>query len=333
MSGLDDRLSHLSVSEIHEVLTRRQVVGRRTVEHLLRDPRAGVRALGQRYLDRVRAIERERARVRRLLATERELLEAEGRSRATPVAVVAGVDEVGMAPLAGPVVAAAVVLPEGWIVPALDDSKRVEPALRVLLDREIRAVALAVGVGVVSERVIDRINIYQAGLLAMRLALSRLAVPFDLALLDGRPPRTFPVPHRAVVGGDARVRSIAAASIVAKVARDRLLADCHRRWPEYGFDTNKGYPTAQHMEALRAHGMCPIHRLSFPRVWEEADAMGPLYRDLCDRLAAADSPASLESAEFAFDAARASLHASEEKLLQRLLESRREALAELQGTL
>ena len=327
MSGLDERLACLSVPEISTILNRRQVVGRHTVEHLLRDPRASVRSLGERYLERVRGAERERARLRRLLGNERDLLDAEARLRGERVTVVAGVDEAGMAPLAGPVVAAAVVLPDGWIVAELDDSKRVDHATREALDREIRVVALAVGVGVVSERVIDRINIYQAGLLAMRLALSRLAAPFDLALLDGRPPRTFPVPHRAVVGGDARVRSIAAASIVAKVARDRLLADCHRRWPQYGFDTNKGYPTPQHMGALRKHGLSPIHRLSFPRVWEEADAMGPLYRELCDRLAGADSAATLESAEFAFDAARASLHASEEKLLQRLLESRREALS------
>jgi ribonuclease HII len=333
VSGLDARLARLSVTEISAILDRRRAIGRQTVEHLLHDSRAGVRALGERYLERVRAAEREKARVRRLLGTERELLEAECRLRGDRVAVVAGVDEAGMAPLAGPVVAAAVVLPDGWIVAELDDSKRVDPAMREILDREIRGVALAVGVGVVSERVIDRINIYQAGLLAMRLALSRISAPFDLALLDGRPPRTFPVPHRAVIGGDARVRSIAAASIIAKVARDRLLADCHRRWPQYGFDTNKGYMTPQHVSALREHGLSPIHRLSFPRVWEEADAMGPLYRDLCDRLTAADSAGSLESAEFAFDAARASLHASEEKLLQRLLESRREALAELGATL
>ena len=333
MSGLDARLARLSVTEISEILSRRQAVGRQTVEHLLHDPRASVRALGERYLERVRATEREKARVRRLLGTERELLEIEGRLRGDRVTVVAGVDEAGMAPLAGPVVAAAVVLPDGWIVAELDDSKRVDAPTREALDREIRAVAHAVGVGVVSERVIDRINIYQAGLLAMRLALSRLSAPYDLALLDGRSPRTFPVPHRAVIGGDARVRSIAAASIVAKVARDRLLADCHRRWPQYGFDTNKGYMTPHHVSALREHGLSPIHRLSFPRVWEEADAMGPLYRDLCDRLTAADTAASLESAEFAFDAARASLHASEEKLLQRLLESRREALAELGATL
>jgi ribonuclease HII len=186
-----------------------------------------------------------------------------------------------------------------------------------------------VGVGVVSERVIDRINIYQAGLLAMRLALRRLVCRIDLALLDGRPPRTFPVPHRAVIGGDRRVRSIAAASIVAKVARDHLLCEAHTRWPEYGFDHHKGYMTPEHIRALRAHGLSPFHRLSFPRVWEEADAMGPLYRALFDQLAAADSTASLEAAQFAFDAARASLHASEEKLLQRVLESRRAAVAEV----
>jgi len=329
VSGLEERLARLSVSEISVILSRRQAIGRQTVQHLLSDPRASVRSLGERYLEQVRARERERCRVRRLLASELELLEAEAALRGDRVAVVAGVDEVGMAPLAGPVVAAAVVLPAGWIVAQLDDSKRLDAATREALDRQIRGVALAVGVGVVSERVIDRINIYQASLMAMRLALSRLAAPFDLALLDGRPPRTFPVPHRAVIGGDARVRSIAAASIVAKVARDRLLADAHRRWPHYGFDTNKGYPTAGHLAALRAHGLSPIHRLSFPRVWEEADVMGPLYRDLYGRLAGADSAASLESVEFAFDASRASLHASEEKLLQRLLDSRREALAEL----
>ena len=162
MSGLDARLARLSVTEISEILSRRQTVGRQTVEHLLHDPRASVRSLGERYLERVRATEREKARVRRLLGTERELLEAEGRLRGDPVTVVAGVDEAGMAPLAGPVVAAAVVLPDGWIVAELDDSKRVDPETRVALDREIRGVALAVGVGVVSEQVIDRINIYHS---------------------------------------------------------------------------------------------------------------------------------------------------------------------------
>lgn len=321
MSGLETRLGSLSVSEIAELLSRRRTVGRRTVGVLLCDERAGVRELGLRYLGQVRSRERERARLVRLLNTERELL-SDG------ALVVAGVDEAGMAPIAGPVVAAAVVLPGDWLPDGLDDSKRLDPLSRERLEAEIRASASAVGVGVVSERVIDRVNIYQASLHAMRLALRRLGVAIDLALLDGRPPRTFPVPHRAVVGGDRRVRSIAAASIVAKVARDRLLREADRRWPVYGFASHKGYMTPAHVEALRSHGLCPFHRLSFPRVWEEADAMGPLYRDLAGRLETAVSDADLEAVAFDFDARRAELHASEERLFARLLDARREAVAE-----
>ena len=321
-TSLEERLANLSVSEIELVLERRRSVGRRTVRYLLEDDRAGVRALGRRYLDRVRARERERARMGRLLEAERALL-FEG------VRTAAGVDEAGMAPIAGPVVAAAVVLPEDWIPVGLDDSKRLDAAQRERLEGEIRGTGAAVGVGIVSERIIDRVNIYQASLHAMRLALRRLGTAVDLALLDGRPPRTFPVPHRAVIGGDRTVRSIAAASIVAKVTRDRLLLEAHRRWPEYGFASHKGYMTRAHVEALRVHGLCPFHRLSFPRVWEEADAMGPLYRELGDRLESARSVADLEAVQFEFDARRAALHASEEKLFQRLLEAKREALAEL----
>ena len=321
MSGLEERLGSLSVSEIADILSRRLTVGRRTIGFLLSDERTGVRALGQRYLDQVRWRERERARLARLLDAERELL-LDG------ALVVAGVDEAGMAPIAGPVVAAAVVLPRDWLPAGLDDSKRLDPESRERLDQEIRGAASAVGVGVVSERVIDRVNIYQASLHAMRLALRRLGVAIDLALLDGRPPRTFPVPHRAIIGGDRRVRSIAAASIVAKVARDRLLREADRRWPQYGFASHKGYMTPAHVEALRCHGLCPFHRLSFPRVWEEADAMGPLYRDLAGRLETALSDADLEAVAFDFDARRAELHASEERLFARLLEARRDALAE-----
>lgn len=319
MSGLDHRLHHLPVAEIAALLERRRAVGRTTIRHLLSDPRAGVRALGRHYVERARARERETARLNRLLAAE--LACAEG--------VVAGVDEAGMAPIAGPVVAAAVVLPPQWMPPGLDDSKRLDAETRERLDAEIRVAAIGVGVGVVSERVIDRVNIYQASLLAMKLALRRLACRIDVALLDGRPPRTFPIPHRAVVGGDRRVRSIAAASIVAKVARDRLLLEAHARWPQYGFDHHKGYMTPAHVRALREHGLSPIHRLSWPRVWEEADAMGPLYRELFERLAGAETAAALEAAEFALDAARASLHPSEEKLLQRLFDARRAAVAEV----
>lgn len=243
------------------------------------------------------------------------------------VRAIAGVDEAGVSPIAGPVVAAAVILPDGWIVDGLDDCKRVDPENRERLDREIRGVATAVGIGVVSERMIDRVNIYQASLLAMRLALKRLRAPVDLALLDGRPPRTFSTPHRAIVRGDQRIRSIAAASILAKVTRDRLLVEADRQWPQYGFARHKGYMTPQHIEALQTHGLTPFHRLSFPRVWQEADAMGALFRGLWSRLEEAASVAALEAVEFEFDASRAALHPSEEKLLQRGLEARRKAVA------
>lgn len=324
MTSFERRLSELSVSDIAAILERRHAIGRTTVRYLLEDPRAGVRALGERCLARVREREREQARLKRLLDGERQFLDER-------VTVVAGVDEAGMAPVAGPVVAAAVVLPPDARLIGLDDSKRLDAPTRERLDADIRARALAVGVAVVSERIIDRINIYRAGLLAMRLALARLDHPFDLALLDGRPPRTFPFPHRAIVGGDGRVRAIAAASIVAKVARDRLLTEAAGRWPGYGFDRHKGYLTPEHVQALRTHGLCPLHRLSWPRVWEEADCMGPVYRGLWDALSAAGTPAELEAAEFALDASRAALHASEEKLLNRLLEARREAVAEPAG--
>ncbi|HUP01374.1 MAG TPA: ribonuclease HII [Gemmatimonadota bacterium] len=322
MSGLGGQLPTLSIEQIDAILSRRSRIGRRTVRHLLTDERAGVRLLGRRYLGRIREQEREAARLHRLLGAERELAGAGKR-------VIAGLDEAGVAPIAGPVVAAAVVLPDGWIPAGLHDSKRLDPGRREHLDREIRGTAIAIGVGIVSERVIDIVNIYQASLMAMRLALQRLGRPVDLALLDGRPPRTFPVPHRAVVRGDGRVRAIAAASVIAKVARDRLLVEADRRWPDYGFASHKGYMTRAHIEALRAHGLSPIHRLSFPRVWEEADAMGPLYRELLDRLERAESAAEMEAVEFVFDAARAALHPSEERLLQRLLEARRGAVAEL----
>lgn len=282
-----------------------------------------MRDLGRRYLDACRARERERARLRRLLR-----FESECRGERS---FVAGIDEAGVSPIAGPVVAGAVVLPDGWIVDGLDDSKRLDPETRERLDREIRSAAIAVGVGVVSHQTIDRINIYQASLLAMRRALEDLDMTVGFALIDGRPPRSFPVAHRAIVGGDGKVRSIAAASIVAKVARDRILIESDRRWPGYGFARHKGYMTPEHIAALRRHGLCPIHRLSFPRVWEEADAMGERYREVESLLTQADSVASLEAAEFALDAARASLHAAEERLLQRRLDERREVVAQSLG--
>jgi ribonuclease HII len=186
--------------------------------------------------------------------------------------LVAGVDEVGMGPLAGPVVAAAVIFPPqiecDSEIPAslpqgVRDSKMLTLKARERLDTEIRQVALGVGVGMVEVEEIDRINIYQAGLKAMRLALDNLPVFPEHALVDGRALKNLPCPCSVFIKGDRDVYSIAAASIIAKVYRDRLMIDLDRQYPEYGFARHMGYGTVAHRDALRRFGPAPVHRRSF----------------------------------------------------------------------
>lgn len=176
---------------------------------------------------------------------------------------VAGVDEVGRGPLAGPVVAAAVILPvDGWIEGATD-SKRLTAKRREELDADIRERVVAMALGASSVREIDRLNILRATRRAVRRALDRLPVRPEHVVLDGLPLRGLAVEHDAVVGGDATVHSVACASIVAKVCRDRLMTRLDPRYPRYGWCRNAGYGTPEHLEALRAHGPSPHHRLTF----------------------------------------------------------------------
>lgn len=178
--------------------------------------------------------------------------------------IIAGVDEVGRGPLAGPVVACAVVMPVGVrAIPGVDDSKVLRPERREILAVRIRERAVAVALGAASVREIDRLNIARATTLAMRRALTRLATPFDVALVDGRPVRALGFEHVAVVDGDAKCYSVACASIVAKVARDRLMHALARRYPPYGWDHNAGYATAAHRSAVNRAGLTPHHRLTF----------------------------------------------------------------------
>jgi ribonuclease HII len=176
---------------------------------------------------------------------------------------VAGVDEAGRGPLAGPVVAAAVVLPREVVVEGAGDSKQLSPARREELFHRIRALALCVGVGAASVREIDGLNILRATTLAMRRAISRLPQPPGQVAVDGLPVKDLGWDHEALVGGDARVHSIACASIVAKVVRDRLMRRLAARYPGYGWESNMGYGTAGHREALTALGPTPHHRRSF----------------------------------------------------------------------
>lgn len=189
--------------------------------------------------------------------------------------LVAGLDEAGRGPLAGPVVAAAVVLPRRCLLAGLNDSKQLTEAERERLYDEILQRALGVGVGRASEREIDAMNILEATRLAMGRAIQALPAVPDYLLLDALELPAIHLPQRAVIKGDTLSVSIAAASIVAKVTRDRLMGEYHRQYPQYNFQAHKGYGTAEHLRMLAAHGPCAIHRRSFRPVGEAVTAAEP----------------------------------------------------------
>jgi len=180
--------------------------------------------------------------------------------------LVAGVDEAGRGPLAGPVVAAAVILDERHAIQGLADSKKQTPRRREALFDEIRAKALCCSIAEASVHEIDELNILQATLLAMRRAVMGLRLPPKLVLVDGNRLPVLDVRSEAIVKGDDKVPAISAASILAKVSRDRWCLEYHLQFPQYGFDQHKGYGTADHLAALRLHGPCPQHRRSFKPV-------------------------------------------------------------------
>jgi ribonuclease HII len=180
--------------------------------------------------------------------------------------LVAGVDEAGRGPLAGPVVASAVILDRRNVPPGIDDSKRLSAATRERIFEAIASSAVAVGIGIVPPEVIDRGNIVQATLQAMAEAVGALSARPDCVVVDGRNLPDLPVPAIAVVQGDARCLSVAAASIVAKVTRDRIMQQMDLVYPQYSFGRNKGYGTRAHLEALKKHGPSSIHRFSFEPV-------------------------------------------------------------------
>lgn len=180
--------------------------------------------------------------------------------------LVAGVDEAGRGPLAGPVVAAAVILDDARRIAGLADSKALSPRRRERLYDQIRAQALCVAVGQASVEEIDGLNILRATLLAMQRAVQGLRLPPKRVLIDGNRAPALPMLTATLVKGDALVPAISAASIIAKVERDRLCGELHERWPQYGFAEHKGYPTEKHLEALRQHGACPAHRRSYAPV-------------------------------------------------------------------
>ena len=176
--------------------------------------------------------------------------------------IIAGIDEAGRGPLAGPVVAAAVILPFDIRIEGINDSKKLSEKKRTCLYRDICAYAI-VGVGIINEKIIDEVNIYQAARMAMREAVLDLNKKPDYLLIDGPMSIDLEIEAIGIVGGDRLSASIAAASIVAKVTRDTLMMGLHEKYPHYGLDRHKGYPTKEHIALLEEHGISPIHRQSF----------------------------------------------------------------------
>jgi ribonuclease HII len=237
-------------------------------EELRRDGGAGARAILAAVERRRHENRAEGQRLRTMLRFERELWGG-------GLTLVAGVDEAGMSPLAGPVAAGAVIFPPETRIPGVDDCKRVDPAERARLAPLIKQHALAWAVAFVEPEEIDTINIYWAGIRAMERAVQALASPPQHLLIDGRRVKSLAVPQTRIIGGDRKSFSIAAASILAKTARDTLMVELDRTFPGYGFARHKGYPVREHLEVLARRGPCPIHRRSFAPV-REALGLPPL---------------------------------------------------------
>lgn len=242
------------------------------IEALETDSRLSARKLAARLRARECRDRAEGQRLRRLLKYETELWEQ-------GVALIAGVDEAGVGPMAGPVVAGAVVLPRDYKLRELDDSKKLDKATREQLAWQIKAGAVAWAIGVAEVEEIDELNIYHAGLLAMRRAVDGLNAKPEFILVDARTIPDCSTPQRGIVRGDSLSASIAAASVIAKTTRDGMMIELDQEYPGYGLAAHKGYPTPRHFEALRKLGASPIHRRSYRPV-REAMRLEPIQESL-----------------------------------------------------
>ncbi|WP_081166851.1 ribonuclease HII [Lactococcus garvieae] len=225
------------------------------VEAFLDDSRAGVQAAIKRRKKEILAAQAEEERLETMLAFERQAY-AQGFEH------VAGIDEVGRGPLAGPVVTAAVILPKNCKISGLNDSKKIPKSKHEVIFNEVQEKALAIGIGLVDNDTIDQVNIYQATKIAMLQAIEKLEVAPQCLLIDAME-LDINLPQKSIIKGDAKSASIAAASIVAKVTRDRLMTDYAQKYPYYDFEHNAGYGTAKHLAGLEVYGITPIHRKSY----------------------------------------------------------------------
>lgn len=248
---------HLKTKEIEQLLQQTaEAELPALLEQLARDERRSVQNLAQRQQRRLEKIQQERERIAAMWQYEQQ-------AKANGYQWIAGTDEVGRGPLAGPVVAAAVILPEDANLPEIKDSKKLTEKQREHLNVLIQQQAIAWNVAEVSETVIDEINILEASRLAMQQAVAGLSQPADFVLVDGLPNPQIKLPSEAIVKGDNKSISIAAAAIIAKVYRDHLMDKYDKQYPGYEFAANKGYPTEAHLRAVEEQGPCPIHRMTF----------------------------------------------------------------------
>lgn len=247
----------MTIGEIRMMLSARDVP-EEVLALLMDDPRKGVQQMVAAYLRRVQKESEERFRVEKLYEYESGLYKK-------GIRYIAGIDEVGRGPLAGPVTVAAVILKPHWFAAGLNDSKQVTPHRREELAKQIQEEAEAVSIVSLSPEEIDERNIYEATLCAMYEAVKRLTIRPEAVIVDAMPLH-FDVPTISLIHGDARSASVAAASIAAKVYRDHLMDEYDKTYPGYGFARNKGYGTAEHIEAIRRQGITPIHRKSFDPV-------------------------------------------------------------------
>jgi ribonuclease HII len=244
-----------TITEISSLL-REDNVSNQLLDAMKTDSRSGVQKLLEKYYREQEAIQKQREKAEQMLLEERRLWE-------TGYTMIGGVDEVGRGPLAGPVVAACVILPKGLIIEGADDSKRLTLAKREELYDIISEKAEAIGLGIVDPSRIDEINIYNATIEAMMKAVRACRKQPEYLLLDAMQLKELAIPQLPIIGGDGKSQSIAAASIIAKVTRDRMMTELAETYPEYGFEKHKGYGTSEHVAAIKQYGMLPIHRKSF----------------------------------------------------------------------
>jgi ribonuclease HII len=309
-------LSSLSVDEIRQRYAEGAApLTPQLLSKLKRDPRNGVRKLYESLKKRHERERDERVRLDAMLNFERILWKSGVRR-------IAGVDEAGAGPLAGPVVAAAVVFAPGVELYGVDDSKKLDAEERERMAKAIRECAVGIGVGVADVGEIDRLNIYHAAMLAMRRALDALPAAPDHVLVDARTIPDLPMPQNPFNKGDGINFSIAAASIIAKTHRDAMMDELDRAYPDYGFAKHKGYSTPDHQDAIRRLGPCEVHRVSFTYIKELCGEYSALFYDLMERLQAVRTVPELNTFEELFGEKRSELAENEERKIKLMISRR-----------